>query len=84
MDKKERKIVKFGNSAGVSLPPEMLQQLGLNVGDGVKVTLKGDEIILQKMPEKVELPSGIDIEFIKDVEEICNQFDDMFKNLVNR
>lgn len=84
MEQKERKIVKVGNSIGVSIPPEMLKVLDLHVGDGVKVTMKDDEIIMKKMPEKVELPSGIDAEFIKDVEEICNEFDQMFKNLVNR
>jgi antitoxin component of MazEF toxin-antitoxin module len=40
-------IVSFGESAGIVIPPEMLESAGLRVGDVVDVTLSDRKLILR-------------------------------------
>ncbi|GAA4695347.1 Antitoxin component of the MazEF toxin-antitoxin module [Promicromonospora umidemergens] len=42
-----KKIVTIGNSAGVTISPADLQELGLGVGDPVEVTVRGGVLELR-------------------------------------
>lgn len=44
----ERKVTKIGNSLGVTLPYELLRQVGLAHGDDVQIEVKDGKIVLQK------------------------------------
>ncbi|RNB59486.1 AbrB family transcriptional regulator [Brevibacillus gelatini] len=50
----ERKVIKIGNSLGVSMT-EQLREIGIEQGDTVSVEVNGDEIVVRKV-NKIELP----------------------------
>jgi antitoxin component of MazEF toxin-antitoxin module len=43
-----RKIVKAGGSLVVALPSHFAQQLGIEKGDMVEITLTGKQIVIEK------------------------------------
>jgi putative addiction module antidote len=51
-----RKVFRSGNSAVVSIPPEVLEVLGLQAGDEVTVTADLDMQRIIIMPAAPELP----------------------------
>jgi len=79
----ERKVTKVGNSYGITLPNELLQQVGLTHGDDVQVDVKDGKIVLRKK-EQVTLPEGVDAEFMDVLNDVINEHDKAFKGLVNR
>lgn len=79
----ERKVTKIGNGFGITLPIELLKQVGLAHGDDVQVELKDGEIVLRKK-EQVTLPEGVDAEFIDILNDVINEHDKAFRGLVNR
>ncbi|WP_106495672.1 AbrB/MazE/SpoVT family DNA-binding domain-containing protein [Lentibacillus sp. Marseille-P4043] len=83
MEQFERKVTKVGNSFGITLPNELLKQVGLAHGDDVQVEVKDGKIVLRKK-EKVTLPNGVDAEFMDILNEVINEHDKAFKGLVNR
>ncbi|KEF36375.1 growth regulator [Schinkia azotoformans MEV2011] len=83
MEQFERKVTKIGNSFGITLPIELLKQVGLSHGDDVQVEVKDGQIILRKK-EKVVLPEGVDAEFMNILNDVINEHDKAFKGLVNR
>jgi len=44
----KRKIIKIGDSAGVTIPKSIIEKLGLEVGEEVEVRDKGDQVVLEK------------------------------------
>ncbi|MBP1949364.1 AbrB/MazE/SpoVT family DNA-binding domain-containing protein [Virgibacillus litoralis] len=83
MEPFERKVTKVGNSFGITLPNELLKQVGLAHGDDVQVEVKDGEIVLRKK-EQVTLPKGVDAEFMDILNDVINEHDKAFKGLVNR
>ena len=83
MEQFERKVTKIGNSIGITLPIELLKQVGLEQGDDVQIEVKDGQIILRKK-EKVLLPQGVDAEFMNILNDVINEHDKAFKGLVNR
>lgn len=83
MEQFERKVTKVGNSYGITLPNELLQQVGLTHGDDVQVDVKDGKIVLRKK-EQVTLPEGVDAEFMDVLNDVINEHDKAFKGLVNR
>lgn len=79
----ERKVTKIGNGFGITLPIELLKQVGLAHGDDVQVELKDGEIVLRKK-EQVTLPEGVNAEFIDILNDVINEHDKAFRGLVNR
>jgi antitoxin MazE len=79
----ERKVTKIGNSFGITLPTELLKQVGLAQGDDVQVELKDGRIVLRKK-EHVTLPEGVDAEFMDILNDVIKEHDKAFKGLVNR
>lgn len=79
----ERKVTKIGNSIGITLPPEVLKQVGLTQGDDVQVEVKDGKIILRKK-EQVQLPAGVDAEFMDILNDVIKEHDKAFKGLVDR
>ncbi len=49
----ERNVVtvnKWGSSEGIRLPKAFCRQLGISPGDQVSVRIKGDAILIEKLP----------------------------------
>lgn len=83
MEQFERKVTKIGNSFGITLPIELLKQVGLAQGDDVQVEVKDGRIVLRKK-EKITLPEGVDAEFMEILNDVITEHDKAFKGLVNR
>lgn len=83
MENFERKVTKIGNSIGITLPSEILKQVGLAQGDDVRVEVKDGKIILQKK-EHLQLPDGVDAEFMDILNDVIKEHDKAFKGLVDR
>ncbi|WP_141432199.1 AbrB/MazE/SpoVT family DNA-binding domain-containing protein [Bacillus sp. 03113] len=83
MEQFERKVTKIGNSIGITLPPEVLKQVGLSQGDDVQVEVKDGKIILRKK-EQLQLPDGVDAGFMDILNEVIKEHDKAFKGLVDR
>jgi putative addiction module antidote len=69
----ERKITKIGNSIGITLPLDLLKQVGLTQGDDVQVEVKDGKIILR-----------VDAEFMDILNDVIKEHDKAFKGLVDR
>lgn len=79
----ERKVTKIGNSFGITLPSELLKQVGLAQGDDVQLEVKDGKIILRKK-SVLQLPDGVDAEFMDILNDVIKEHDKAFKGLVNR
>ncbi|MDC3413515.1 AbrB/MazE/SpoVT family DNA-binding domain-containing protein [Aquibacillus sp. 3ASR75-11] len=79
----ERKVTKIGNSFGITLPTELLKQVGLSQGDDVQVEVKDEKIVLRKK-EQITLPEGVDDEFMDILNDVIKKHDKAFKGLVDR
>ncbi|MGN7388783.1 AbrB/MazE/SpoVT family DNA-binding domain-containing protein [Sporosarcina sp. SAFN-015] len=79
----ERKVTKIGNSIGITLPSEVLTQAGLSQGDDVQIEVKDGKIILKKK-EHLQLPDGVDAEFMEILNDVIKEHDKAFKGLVDR
>lgn len=78
----ERKVTKIGNSLGVTMT-EIFKKLGIDQGDTVKISLKGDEIIIKK-DKKLEIPKGISPDFFDVVNDIIEEYDETLRGLKDR
>jgi putative addiction module antidote len=68
-----RKLFRSGNSTVVSLPPEVLEALRLDVGDEVVVTANVEDGHVVITP--VEQPlSGVSPDFIKQVDRFIDRY----------
>lgn len=79
----ERKITKIGNSLGITIPHELLQQAGLQQGDDIKLEFVDGVIQLVKS-RKVSLPDGISEDFFDVLNDTVKHYDQTIKGLVNR
>ena len=83
MEQFERKVTRIGNSFGITLPIEILKQVGLAHGDDVQVEVKDGKIVLRKK-EHITLPEGVDAEFMDILNDVIKEHDKAFKGLVDR
>lgn len=51
----KQKIIKIGNSIGVTLPSKYIKKLSLRVGDTVKLIYHDDTSLILKFPETSQL-----------------------------
>jgi len=83
MLKAERKVLKIGNSLGVTFPAEFLQKLDLQHGDEIQLQLEDDRIVMKKS-NKVDLPNGISKDFFDVLNETLEEYDETIKGLIKR
>ena len=71
----KRKISRIGHSQGVLLPKEVLEPLGLNVGEELEVEVdrKGRKIVLKPAERRADL-KGVDLEFASQVKEFIEKY----------
>lgn len=79
----ERRVIKQGNSLGITLPPEMLQQLNLRQGSSVRVELDEEQGGILVTP--VEQPvAGIDAAFAERVDRFIERYRPALESLAKR
>lgn len=78
-----RKITKIGNSYGITIPLEILEEVGLKQGDEVQLELNNGVIQISKS-RQVTLPQGISEDFFDIVKETMETYDQTLKGLVDR
>jgi putative addiction module antidote len=68
-----RKLFKTGNSSVVSLPKEMLEQLGLSEGTDVSVELDraNGQIVIRKAAASV---AGVDEDFARQLNQFIDEY----------
>ncbi|WP_257985135.1 AbrB/MazE/SpoVT family DNA-binding domain-containing protein [Bacillus sp. T33-2] len=79
----ERKVTRIGNSLGVTFPQEVLEHLGIGQGDEVRFEIVKGQVTIKKKAN-LKLPKGIDEEFLEQMDDMINEYDQTFKNLVDR
>ncbi|ASA97526.1 MAG: hypothetical protein KatS3mg080_0580 [Anoxybacillus sp.] len=79
----ERKVLKVGNSLGVTFPMEFLNKLGIHQGDEIQMELEEDKIVIKKS-KKVDLPKGISQDFFEVLNETLEEYDETIKGLIDR
>lgn len=80
----ERRIIKIGNSLGLTLPNDALKALNVKKGDEVQVELVGNQIVIKKIPKMIPLPEGVPADFFNVLEEEMEEYHEALKGLVNR
>lgn len=79
----ERKVTKIGNSLGVTFPHEVLKYLDITQGDEVHFVMENGHVVIKKKTN-VKLPKGIDTDFLEQMNDMINEYDQTFKGLVDR
>jgi antitoxin MazE len=79
----ERKVLKIGNSLGITFPAEFLRKLDLHQGDEIQIELENDRIVMKKS-NKVDLPKGISKDFFDVFNETIEKYDETIKGLIDR
>lgn len=79
----DRKVLKIGNSLGVTFPMEFLQKLDIHQGDEIQMELENNQIVIKKS-NKVNLPNGISQDFFDVLNETLEAYDETIKRLVDR
>jgi antitoxin MazE len=78
-----RKVLKIGNSLGITFPAEFLRKLDLHQGDEIQIELENDRIVMKKS-NKVDLPKGISKDFFDVFNETIEKYDETIKGLIDR
>ncbi|WP_183241396.1 AbrB/MazE/SpoVT family DNA-binding domain-containing protein [Anoxybacillus mongoliensis] len=79
----DRKVLKIGNSLGVTFPIEFLQKLDIHQRDEIQMELENNQIVVKKS-NKVNLPKGISKDFFDVLNETLEAYDETIKGLVDR
>jgi len=77
-----RKICSIGNSQGVSIPQDLLEELHLSKGADVEIKLDEENarIIIEPVRKK-KYPKGIDREFVSQVNDFIEKYRPALKEL---
>lgn len=79
----DRKVLKIGNSLGVTFPSGFLQKLDIHQGDEVQMELEDNQIVIKKS-NKVNLPKGVSKDFFDVLNETLEEYNETIKGLVDR
>lgn len=72
----KQKLTKIGNSVGLIIPKQLLDNLGLGVGSDVYIEQVQDKVILEKEDSGTVSP-----EFLKIAESVGKRYSSAFKEL---
>ncbi|EFG50602.1 AbrB/MazE/SpoVT family DNA-binding domain-containing protein [Aerococcus viridans] len=73
----QRSTRKSGHSVITTLPPDVLQQLNLNVGDPIEYVIKGGRVEIRKAAEKED-------DFLATVNAVMDDYTVALEGLVSR
>ncbi|MHA1617306.1 MAG: AbrB/MazE/SpoVT family DNA-binding domain-containing protein [Candidatus Njordarchaeales archaeon] len=66
-------VVKVTRNRQITIPSKIAKKLGIKEGDYVKITLKGDEIIIQKVKKLDELAGSWESVDVKELLEVIRE-----------
>lgn len=75
----EQTVIRIGNSAGVIIPKNVLEQLGLRPGEKIVFQKSGRRLILS--PKRRKIAGGVNQKFMKMVDEFILEHEDTLKKL---
>lgn len=78
-----RKVTRIGNSLGVTITPDALKKVGLELGDEVDVMVRSEqgEIVIRK---RVTLPEGFDPRFFDILNKNMEEYRETIEGLKDR
>ena len=82
-----QKVLQVGNSAAVTIPAPVLQELGLMVGDQVEIKARKKPLKIEIVPTSKKFlrkSSGITPDFVASVEEFIKEYRPVLKELAKR
>ncbi len=79
-----QKIIQIGNSVGTIIPQLLTRDLGLKLGDDLKVEKKGNKLIISPIKKKKNLASGVNAKFARIVDEFVDEHKDVLAELANK
>ena len=79
-----RKMVKVGNSLGVTIPAEIIEKIHLNQGDPVRVEMDGKGNIVLTPIRKIDLPQNVRPEVLDAAYHVMRKYKDTLKRLQDR
>lgn len=74
-----QKLTKIGNSAGVIIPSQILEKLGISIGTHLFVEQVQDKLLIAK-----EDSQGISPEFMKIAESLADRYGEAFEELAKK
>lgn len=74
----KQKLTKIGNSVGIIIPKQLLENLGLDVGSEIYLEQVQDKVILDKNET-----SSVTPQFLKIAESIGNRYSKAFHELAS-
>jgi len=74
-------VITIGNSAGIIIPKEILRSSGIKPGDKVRVEEKNKKISISTIKD---LTGGVDVPFMKMVDEFMREHKDVLQALSKR
>lgn len=81
----QQKVIQIGNSTGTIIPQLLSQDLGLRLGDPLRIEKKGNKLIISPVKKtKKSLASGINAKFARIVDEFVNEHKDVLTELAHR
>jgi len=82
----KRKICAIGNSRGVSIPVDVLEELDLALGSDVDIRLDEEHsrIVIEPVRRKGEYPEGVDREFVSQVNEFIEKYKPALKEIAKK
>jgi antitoxin MazE len=85
MDKRRtfRKVGRMGNSPGISLPPEYLEKLNIQRGEECEIIFDEKRKEIRIRPVR-SLPEGISEDFLRILDDVLIERDEVFRNLKDR
>jgi len=82
----KRKICAIGNSRGVSIPVDVLEELNLAVGSDVDIKLddKHTSIVIEPIREKKKYPKGVNQKFVSQVNDFIEKYEPALKEIAKK
>jgi len=74
----KQKLTKIGNSVGIIIPKQLLESLGLNVGNEIYLVQVQDRVVLDKNEA-----ASVSPEFLKVAESIGDRYSKAFEELAS-
>jgi len=72
-------ISKWGNSQGLRLPKDVMKDLGLSIGDEVKITTKNNKVIIEPIRKKRKKYNINDL--VKNIPNYYNPHEEFSENI---
>jgi antitoxin MazE len=81
--KQYRKIGKLGNSLGISIPKEYVEEMNIQQGDVWEITKEGGQLVIKPIKE-TQTTIDVSPEVLRAFDRAIGRYDQAFKNLRDR